>query len=221
MGIKGLNTFLKLNASSGIHRTHLSKYKGQTVAIDAYVYIYTFLYSGNHINGLFFQINKLKKFNIKPIYVFDGKPPKEKNETLEKRYHKKLEIKNRIITLKKELDMLRRQPCMDIKVEEQLLKRIQHLEKRSLYITREVIESSKQLFKWMGVHYIVAPCEAEHYCSLLIKSYIVDLVLSEDMDTIPCGSHITLRDFSNKHDYVLEYRLDGLLETLGLSLIHI
>ena len=34
------------------------------------------------------MINKFKKFNIVPIFIFDGKPPNEKSETLKKKINK-------------------------------------------------------------------------------------------------------------------------------------
>ena len=60
--------------------------KDLTFAVDTNVYLYKYLYGkSNHIDGMFFMINKFKKFNIVPIFIFDGKPPNEKSETLKNR----------------------------------------------------------------------------------------------------------------------------------------
>ena len=51
----------------------------------------------------YYDINKFKKFNITPIFVFDGKPPDEKNETIKnvKRLIKnKLEEKISLLKIK-------------------------------------------------------------------------------------------------------------------------
>ena len=74
---------------------------GKVIAIDAYNTIYQFLSairqkngslltdaSGNptsHLTGLFSRTCKLRDANIKPIFIFDGKPPQMKERTLEKR----------------------------------------------------------------------------------------------------------------------------------------
>ena len=70
----------------------------------------------------------------------------------------------------------------------------------------------------MGIKYINAPCEAEHYCSLLVIKGFVDAVVSEDMDTIACGAPIVLREFSNKEDYIYEYNLTKILINLDITL---
>ena len=44
--------------------------------------------------------NKLKKFNITPIFIFDGKPPEEKNDTLQMRREIKNKLKSRLDNLK-------------------------------------------------------------------------------------------------------------------------
>jgi flap endonuclease 1 (EC 3.1.-.-) len=72
-----------------------------TVAIDAYNIIYQFLSSirqpdgtplmdraGNvtsHLSGIFYRTITMLENEIKPVYVFDGKPFRLKNRTLEER----------------------------------------------------------------------------------------------------------------------------------------
>ena len=212
MGIKGLNYFLKLHTKDAITETHLSKYKNKKIAIDANLYLYKFLYNGkNHLHGLFFQICKFKKYDIKPIYIFDGIPPDEKKKTLDERYNHKNKIKNKIKNLQNSL-------ChCDTNVKLDIINKIKNLKSNLIYINKEVIYTTIELFNYMGIHYIFAPCESEHYCVKLIKYNIVDLVLSEDMDTVGCGSLITLREYSNKKDYVMEYDFNKILNILNIT----
>ena len=65
---------------------------------------------------------------------------------------------------------------------------IDNIEKKIIYVNKVVIDKTKELFDLMGVMYISADCEAEHYCSKLCNMNFVDGVVSEDMDTIACGS---------------------------------
>ena len=77
MGIKEINKFLVNNIKNGIKKRHLSYYRGKIVAIDVSIFLYRILYRNKdkHIEGFLNLISKLRKFKIKPIFVFDGKPP--------------------------------------------------------------------------------------------------------------------------------------------------
>jgi len=75
--------------------------KGYSIALDGYNMLYQFLAAirqpdgtplidsqGNitsHISGLFYRTINLIEEGIKPIYVFDGKPPEMKKREIEER----------------------------------------------------------------------------------------------------------------------------------------
>ena len=77
----------------------IEELKYKAIAIDAPLWLYQFLSSirqrdgtllmdkeGNvtsHLMGLFTRTSKLLQYNIKPIYVFDGKPPELKKKETE------------------------------------------------------------------------------------------------------------------------------------------
>jgi 5'-3' exonuclease len=69
----------------------------------------------------------------------------------------------------------------------------------------------------MGISYIDADTEAEHYCSKLNKLGLVNGVVSEDMDTLACGSSIVLRNFSNRDDMIDEYNLTTILTEMNIN----
>jgi flap endonuclease-1 len=221
MGVKNLNSLINKYANSAINKTYLWKYKNQKAAIDANLYLYKYSYGNNNtIDGFFFQINKLKKFNIQPIYIFDGKPPKEKNLTIIMRKKNKQKLKNKIELLHKKIELLNKSNIENnLKIEQikEIEKKIYKYEKSLIYITKELIEKIKCMLDLMGVIYIDAPCESEHFCCQLIKNNLVDIVISEDMDTLACGANIVLKDFSNKSDYVLEYDFNKILVNMKLS----
>jgi len=198
MGIKNLNSLISNHTKNAKFVKHLSHFSGKIFAIDTYVYLYKFLYGkNNHINGLFFMINKLKKFNITPIFIFDGKPPEEKNETLQMRREIKNKLKSRVDNLKVKI-----KETNDPDLLKQLNLQIEKIEKRIIYINKDIIDKSKKLLDLMGIMYINANCEAEHYCSKLCKLGLVDGVISEDMDTVACGSKLVLRNYSNRSDSI-------------------
>jgi flap endonuclease-1 len=213
MGIKNLNTLIESNSQNGICKRHLSSFAGKVLAIDTNVYLYKYLYGkSNHIDGMFFMINKFKKFGITPIFVLDGKPPEEKLDTIKNRRLIKDRLEERLSLLKIEIKGL----ANDGDIQE-IQKEIDMIEKKIIYVNRNVIEKTKTLFDLMGVVYIEADCEAEHYCSKLCNSDIVDGVVSEDMDTIACGSKLVIRNFTNRDDNVETYYFNDILYDFELS----
>lgn len=80
--------------------------KGRKIAIDASMCIYQFLIAvrqdGNnltnedgettsHLMGMFYRTLRLMDNGIKPLYVFDGKPPTLKGGELQKRQERRAE----------------------------------------------------------------------------------------------------------------------------------
>lgn len=114
MGIRKLDKYLKhvdstVNSNkSAINDIHFSELSGQTIAIDIYIYIYQALYSdyNNHIIGIINLIIKLKNYNITPIFVFDGKPTKLKDNTIKSRNKIKSHSEDKINILQKYLDKI-------------------------------------------------------------------------------------------------------------------
>jgi flap endonuclease-1 len=213
MGIKNLNTLIESNSLNGINKKHLSAFSGKILAIDTNVYLYKYLYGkSNHIDGMFFMINKFKKFDITPIFILDGKPPDEKFDTIKNRRIIKDRLEEKLSLLKIEIKALE----IDTEIHE-IQKEIDIIEKKIIYVNRNVIDKTKTLFDLMGVVYIEADCEAEHYCSKLCNLDIVDGVVSEDMDTIACGSKLVIRNFTNRDDNVESYYLQEILYDIGLT----
>lgn len=108
MGIKGLKSFLQDNdINVGIDKTNLNSFKKTKLAVDLSILLHRSLYNNSNYISYFVNFTlKLIKYNITPIFVFDGKPPKEKNGVLEIRKKNKdkaskkvsllLELKNKI-----------------------------------------------------------------------------------------------------------------------------
>ena len=214
MGIKNLNNLIEeFTNFDPNNKKDLQDFSGKTFAIDANLFIYKFLYAnGNHINGLFFMINKLSKFNIKPIFVFDGCAPEEKKNTINNRKKVKKKIITQVINLKINLNIETNPQKKNV-----LQKKILNLEKRLVYVDKNVLLSSKKLLDLMNIVHLQAETEAEHLCSNLSRIGKVDGVISDDTDSIACGSKIVLRNFTNKYDFISYYNLDEILYDLDLK----
>lgn len=101
MGIKQLSRVIADNAPRAATEHAIKEYFGRRVAIDASMSIYQFLIAvrsadgGNlvneagettsHLMGLFYRTLRMLENGIKPVYVFDGKPPELKAGELARR----------------------------------------------------------------------------------------------------------------------------------------
>lgn len=91
MGIKGLTNLISEHAPSAIKSHEIKSYFGRKVAIDASMSIYQFMIAvrqqdgqllqnedgetTSHLMGMFYRTVRMVDHGIKPVYVFDGKPP--------------------------------------------------------------------------------------------------------------------------------------------------
>ena len=92
MGIKNLNRFLRENCTKkSISKKHLKYFEGKTVVIDTSIYLYKFISEDSLMESMYLFISILKSYRIRPIFIFDGKPPPEKKDLLrQRRLDKKL-----------------------------------------------------------------------------------------------------------------------------------
>lgn len=213
MGIKDLYKLLEKYSPNAIKNIHLSKYNNKKVAIDISIYLYQYKYSEKNIlNGFIKQLNHFKKFNITPIYIFDGKPPKQKEITLETRSKNKENMINKI----KELKEIK-QKCEDNNQIKILDKEIEQVEKNVIYIKNSDKKRCIKLFNSLGIPYIKADGEAEELCSRLCKSGLVYGCISDDSDILANCGNILIRKYSNRKNNILEYNLNEILKNMELE----
>ncbi|MHC1564894.1 MAG: flap endonuclease-1 [Candidatus Syntropharchaeales archaeon] len=174
----------------------LKDLKGMRIAIDGHNILYQFLSSirqadgtplmdrdGNvtsHLSGIIYRFTNLIEAGIKPIFVFDGKPPDLKARTIEKRR----EIRN---TAKEKWDDAKKRGD-----EEAAMK----FAKGSTKITDDVISGSKKLLDLMGIPHIDAPSEGEAQAAHLLENGDADLIGSQDFDSLMFGGEELVRNFA-------------------------
>lgn len=103
MGIKGLTNLISEHAPAAIKSHEIKSYFGRKVAIDASMSIYQFMIAvrqqdgqllqnedgetTSHLMGMFYRTVRMVDHGIKPVYVFDGKPPTLKSGEVKCRFH--------------------------------------------------------------------------------------------------------------------------------------
>ena len=212
MGIKNLKKFLDKYAPTCISTKKYSDYKNKAIAIDTSLVIYKYISAmrktgkdlvtkdgkvTSHLFGIINLITKLISLKITPIFVFDGKPPALKKDTLKKRYDikKKAEEKLGSDTLTAEQKIT----CF----------------MQTVKISPEIINDTKLMLNVLGIPYIDSPEEADAQCVCLMKNNLAYAVATEDMDLLTFGASRVLKDFfSTKEDEITEINLESMLKEL-------
>ena len=85
MGIKHLNNICKKYCKNSYTSCHLSQIKNQTIIIDTNLYMYKFKKTNSLEMDFEIMCNKFVKFNITPLFVFNGNAPQDKFHYIEKK----------------------------------------------------------------------------------------------------------------------------------------
>ncbi|RMZ78004.1 hypothetical protein DV737_g4120, partial [Chaetothyriales sp. CBS 132003] len=220
MGIKPeLYHVIADEAPEAIKTGEIKNHFGRKVAIDASMSIYSFLVAvrsdgqqlmsdtgetTSHLMGMFYRTLRIVDNGIKPLYVFDGAPPKLKSGELAKRFARKSEATEQHEEAK----------------ETGTAEDVEKFSRRTVKVTREHNEECRRLLKLMGIPYIVAPTEAEAQCAVLARAGKVYAAASEDMDTLTFNAPILLRHLTfseQRKEPIQEIHLDQVLEGLNMD----
>jgi flap endonuclease-1 len=168
----------------------------KSIAIDAFNTIYQFLaiirqkdgtslkdYEGNvtsHLSGLFYRTINFIEHNIKPIYVFDGKPSELKLDTIKERKKIKDEAKEKMLKAEDEEDFedVRKYAQMTSKLDE------------------DMIVESKKLIENMGIPIVQARSEGEAQSAYIVQKGDAWACASQDYDTLLFGGERLIRNFA-------------------------
>lgn len=166
----------------------LEELNGRIVAIDAYNVLYQFLSiirqqdgspltdsKGNitsHLSGLFYRTIDMIGYGAMPIYVFDGLPSPLKQKALEARIRRREDARESWRRAKEEGDT----------------EKMRLFAQSSTSVNRAMVQSAKELLDCMGVYHINAASEGEAQASVMCRKGIVDLVISQDYDTLLLGA---------------------------------
>lgn len=201
MGIRGLNTLIKKLSPECITTNPISKYENKRFIIDATILVYKFRYVSNintditnysHIIGFINRILYYKNNNITPIFVFDGKPPIEKRETLLKRQQNKQKIKDKI-------ELLQNIDTINTIEQNEIDNEIKKLNNQIINITKAHITECKRLLDILNIKHYTSPDEAEKYCVFLYNNGYGDYIVSDDTDVFTFGGKNVLKTSIKNH----------------------
>ncbi len=207
----------------------LEQLRGQIIAIDAMNSLYQFLSIirqrdgellkdskgriTSHLSGLFYRTANLIEAGIKPVYVFDGAPPKLKLRTVEQRRAVRREAAEEWAAALKEG-----------RIEE-----AKKFAQRAGRVDERMIKQAQTLLGHMGLPWVQAPGEGEAQAAHLVQRGDAWAAASQDFDSLLFGAPMLVRNLAitgrrklpSKDVYVEVFpeviELQALLRELGIT----
>ena len=178
-------------------KTTLEAFSNKIIAIDAYNAIYQFLASirgpdglqltdsegriTSHLSGLLYRNVNFLSLGIKPVYVFDGKPPSLKTAEIERRKQIKKDA-----TIKYEKA-----------ISEGNLEDARKFAQQTTSMKDGMVKESKEFLTYFGIPFIEAPSEGEATAAHLTNTGQAYASASQDYDSILCGAKKLVRNFTS------------------------
>ena len=178
-------------------KTKLESFSNKVIAIDAYNAIYQFLASirgpdgmqltdsegriTSHLSGLLYRNINFLSLGIKPVWVFDGKPPSLKTAEIERRRQ-----------IKKDATVKYEKAIAAGEMEE-----ARKYAQQTTSMKDGMVKESKQLLEHFGIPYIDAPSEGEATAAYLTNTGQAYASASQDFDSILLGAKRLIRNFTS------------------------
>lgn len=216
MGIKHLNRYLLDECGDqSIRNIHFSEFSNQIVIIDTSIYMYKFLEKDALLENMYLFISIFRKYNIIPIFIFDGKPPPEKKDLLEQRRLDKKTAEDKFQELQKKYE---ESSDKDEAVLVELKTEMDELKKQFIRIKDSEFVAVKQLMDAYGIMYIESSGEADQLCAYLVKHNYAWACISDDMDMFLYGCPRVLRHVNLVHHTAVLYDTMRILKDLNMNL---
>ncbi len=210
------------------HNIELEQLSGKRVGVDAFLTAFQFLTTirdrspqgdggplksengkvVSHLMGFLNRTTMLLSKGIKPVFIFDGKPPELKADEIASRRERRMEAER---VHKEAL------AAGDFALAQKMAQRIMHY-------SPEMVEETKQLLDLLGVPWVDAKAEGEGQAAVMAALGQLDAVATQDWDALLYGTPVLIRnmmtDGNKQHGRVVRAQrieLDELLEEHQLS----
>jgi flap endonuclease-1 len=132
----------------------------------------------SHLSGLFYRTSNLLEMGIKPIYVFDGKPPKFKQEEIQRRKEVKTEMAANYEKAAATGDTAKMRTYA-----------------QATSSIRDYMKTDAQkLLELMGLPWVQAPSEGEAQAAHMTRKGTTQYCASQDYDSLLFGAPMLLRN---------------------------
>ena len=193
-------------------KTKLESFTNKIVAIDAYNAIYQFLAIirgpdgmqltdsqgrvTSHITGLLYRNINFLSLGVKPVYVFDGKPPSLKSAEIE---HRKRTKKDATVKYERALS-------------EGNMEDARKYAQQTTSMRDGMVDDSKYLLDLFGIPHIQAPSEGEATAALLQK---LEWLMLQQVKTLiqyylELKTWLEILQIVEEENYLIEIRISKL-----------
>ncbi len=178
------------------HEINIKELKGKIISIDAYNALYQFLsiirqpdgtplrdHAGrvtSHLSGLLYRTANFLAEGIKPVYVFDGRPPELKMRTIGERIKIRMEAKE----------------AWEKALKEGNLEEARSKAQQATFLTKDMVDEAKKLLDYMGIPWVQAPSEGEAQAAYMAKKGDAYASASQDFDSLLFGAPNLVRNLA-------------------------
>ena len=164
----------------------LEYFAGKKIAIDAFNTLYQFISIirqpdgtplkdsqgriTSHLSGILYRVSNMIEVGIKPVFVFDGEPPEFKKAEIEERRKRRAEAEEKW--------------AIALQTGEEYAKKYAQAAAR---VDEYIVDSAKELLKYMGIPYVQAPSEGEAQAAYMAAKGDVEYTGSQDYDSLLFG----------------------------------
>ncbi|WOF16547.1 flap endonuclease-1 [Methanoplanus sp. FWC-SCC4] len=134
----------------------------------------------SHLSGMFFRVSNFLEKGMKPVFIFDGRPPDFKSDTIKERREAKEKAE---IAYKR---------AVSVGDTQEAYKQARSATK----VDAEIIESSKRLLSLMGIPVVDAPSEGEAQAAFMVINGDVSFTVSQDYDSLLFGAPKLVRNLT-------------------------
>jgi len=188
---------------------------GQFVAVDASNWLYKYMTTTTRFTntdsytnkdgiklpnliGVPQGIKKFVKYNVHPVFVFDGKPNDLKADEIERRREVREKAAKKAKNSNNKIDKSKYQS-------------------RSQTLNDNIIETTKELLDRLSVPHITAPQAAEAQTAYMAQSPSFYGALTEDYDSLIFGAPITVRQYTTGDKTIEKMNLNNTLHEQDIS----
>ena len=215
MGVKHLNNYFLSNcAKTSIQKMTIESCRNKTITVDISIYLYKFLADNAFMEQLYLFLATFMYYQIRPIFVFDGKSPPEKMALIRRRYTEKKEAESKYDEIQNELLALDK----NTKEYADACEELEYLRKKMVRLRNEHVVQAKELIAAFGFEYYEAAGESDQLCAYMVQTGVAWACLSEDMDMFLLNCPRVLRGISLMNQRWVLYDTAAILRDLNIKL---
>jgi 5'-3' exonuclease len=212
MGIRLLNSFLNNRCKHLLKNKPLMELSGKKICVDINIYLHKFLANDVLLEKMYLLCSIFRYYNIIPIFIFDGKPPKEKSVEI---YNRRVKRNEAIEEYDSIINSLNDNSICKTK---EIIEKLNKLKRQMVRVKSYHINIIKELLTSYGMQYITALGEADILCAELVIKKKVYACLSDDTDLFVYGCPRVLRYLNLNTRSVILYDTKKILSNLNIDI---